>query len=462
MDVPSNFLINDIRKPEEFRKKTFSGYSKKDVFDIFFKSLDENKLEESCQWCIELVLSGYFEELWERIINYISKYIGIHNPLLPYVLFLRIVKFLKLKKIDVFEKNYLELRNSQEVRNLFGELVCIIIMSTKTRKPKNIIRITSYQFSTDIFQKRLIAKSLNGTEKFIVSGDPKELSIIINEFSYNIEEVRFNLNNLIYWVSWVLEWEKTLQKKNKELICSIRNINGVDKKYFRDFIWIFWEVILYETNNKNNEILTKQIRSLYEFFKMKYTSGKKRKRINLIITSLELLSLNINADFIDKHPIVDRYHLLVQACGNINLLYKEKKKYENMTSDVVNSKMKQEATYVVTKYQDLKMLEEFPNKEKPKYLKSKDNPKDLMSKKKEKKNIDEISQEKQDLVSQIDSLLLGTSKKKITYNKPIQIEPMIEKNKTVNLITEIENKLNKKKKKNKYMNVVVNKKIINL
>ena len=188
MDVPSNFLINDIRKPEEFRKKTFSGYSKKDVFDIFFKSLDENKLEESCQWCIELILSGYFEELWERIINYISKYIGIHNPLLPYVLFLRIVKFLKLKKIDVFEKNYLELRNSQEVRNLFGELVCIIIMSTKTRKPKNIIRITSDQFSTDIFQKRLIAKSLNGTEKFIVSGDPKELSIIINEFSYNIKK----------------------------------------------------------------------------------------------------------------------------------------------------------------------------------------------------------------------------------------------------------------------------------
>ena len=39
---------------------------------------------------------------------------------------------------------------------------------------------------------------------------------------------------------------------------------------------------------------------------------------------------------------------------------------------------------------------------------------------------------------------------------------MIEQNKTVNLITEIENKLNKKKKKNKNMNVVVNKKIINL
>ena len=60
---PSSFIINDIRKPDDFRKKTFSGYSKKDVFDIFFKSLDENKFEESCQWCVELVISGYYEEL---------------------------------------------------------------------------------------------------------------------------------------------------------------------------------------------------------------------------------------------------------------------------------------------------------------------------------------------------------------------------------------------------------------
>ena len=33
---------------------------------------------------------------------------------------------------------------------------------------------------------------------------------------------------------------------------------------------------------------------------------------------------------------------MVQACGNINQLYKEKKVNENLTSDAVNSKMKQE------------------------------------------------------------------------------------------------------------------------
>ena len=248
-------------------------------------------------------------------------------------------------------------------------------------------------------------------------------------------------------------------KNNHQLSCCIRDINGVDKKYFRDFIWIFWEVILYETNNKNNDILTKQVRSLYEFFKMKYTSGKKRKRIYLIMNALELLEVNINTEFIDKNPIIDRYHLLVQACGNINLLYKEKKKNENMTSDVVNSKIKLESTYVITKYKDLAMLNDFPNKEKPKYLKSRDNPRDLTSKKKERKNFDEIAQEKQDLVSQIDSLIIGSGK---THKprKPIKIEEYKKDdvNKTVNLISEIENKLNKNKKNNKKdISVVVQK-----
>ena len=55
-------------------EKNFYGYAKKDVFDTFFKALDENKFEESCQWCVELVISGYYDELWERLISYISKY----------------------------------------------------------------------------------------------------------------------------------------------------------------------------------------------------------------------------------------------------------------------------------------------------------------------------------------------------------------------------------------------------
>ena len=112
-------------------------------------------------------------------------------------------------------------------------------MSTKTRKPKNLPRITENEFTPSVFQKRLIAKSLDGAEKFVASDDPQEMRIIINEFAYNLEEMRYNFDNLIYWLSWAFEWEKINHKKNKEFNCCVRDINGIDKKHCRDFIWIF-------------------------------------------------------------------------------------------------------------------------------------------------------------------------------------------------------------------------------
>jgi hypothetical protein len=464
MDVPPNFLINDHRKLEEFRKKTFSGYAKKDVFDVLFKSLDENKFEEACQWCCEVVISGYLEELWERLVNYISKYIGIHNPLLPYVLFLRMVKFLKIKKMEAFEKNFILMRNNQEVRNLFCEIICIIIMSTKTRKPLNLPRILNYEFSPEGFQKRLIATSLDAADKFVMKDDPSELRIIINEFAFNIDELRYNMNNLLYWLSWAFEWEKINNKKNVEFTCCVREISGIENKFKRDFIWIFWEVILVETNKRNNDNLTKQVRSLYEFFKMKYSPSKKKKRLYLIIHCLELLSntITINQEFIKKNPIIEKYHVIVQACGNINLLYKQKKLNENLESDEVNSRLKQEATYVVTKYQDLSLIDDNPNHKLPDYLQAKNKPKKDVPKKPDKKSMDEMSQHKFDVVSQIDSMMIRSGNLKPTKNivnlEDNKIFSSDDKNKTVNLIDEIEKKLNKRKNKNKNIDVSIFKK----
>ena len=79
--------------------------------------------------------------------------------------------------------------------------------------------------------------------------------------------------------------------------------------------------------------------------------------------------------------------------------------------------------------------------------------------------MEERSQEKFNLVSQIDSFMIKNGKnppkKIVSYEPPRQIEE--ESNKTVSLINEIENKLNKRKKKNnKDISVSVHKKIIDL
>ena len=74
MDVPNAFIINDTRKANEFHKMTYSGYLKKDVFDILFKKIDESSLEDVCVWCVEAVISGYFEDLWEKIMSSTYKF----------------------------------------------------------------------------------------------------------------------------------------------------------------------------------------------------------------------------------------------------------------------------------------------------------------------------------------------------------------------------------------------------
>ena len=88
--------------------------------------------------------------------------------------------------------------------------------------------------------KRLIATSLDAADKFVMKDDPSEMRIIINEFAFNIDELRYNQNNLLYWLSWAFEWEKINSKKNVEFVCCVREISGIENKFKRDFIWIFW------------------------------------------------------------------------------------------------------------------------------------------------------------------------------------------------------------------------------
>ena len=65
--IPEEFLINDTRDISELSKKSFSGYSVKDVVNILNKSLNDCKIEEAINWATELLLSGQTEKLGEKI-----------------------------------------------------------------------------------------------------------------------------------------------------------------------------------------------------------------------------------------------------------------------------------------------------------------------------------------------------------------------------------------------------------
>lgn len=464
MDVPEAFLINDTRKPFEFNKKTYSGYLKKDVFDILFKKIDESGLEEVCVWCTEIVLSGYFEELWEKIILYYAKYINVNSPYVPYHIFIRLNTFLRINKKEEFKSNFLELRNSQEIRNHFCELVCILTNATKMRKPIPLPKINGNDFSKKVFEDKLRAKDFSISVKILTKNDPQELTVIVNEFSHHMSDNHFSLSHSLYWLSWILEWEKTNIKKYGLYSCSTREIRGIDNKSKKDFIWIFWEILLFESKKRNNEQLDIQIRSLMEFFKYKYSSSKKRKRIYIFINAMKLLSpdLKFNNEMIKKYPVYEKYHLILQACSNINIIYKDKKKEENLENEIINSKIKQEATYCVTKFSDMELID---NREpsKPRYEREKNRRKSEREQKKlelklkeEKKKLK--MEQKFNVINSIDNFILD-DKNRIVIPKNI-VKPQENnildfnlenknknENKTISILDEIDRKIKNKGKK---------------
>ena len=62
----------------------------------------------------------------------------------------------------------------------------------------------------------------------------------------------------------------------------MRDIEGVDSKYHRDFIWIIWSIILYFSNKNNKSYIEK----LYKLFITGYVRGTKKSKSNLIIMAV--------------------------------------------------------------------------------------------------------------------------------------------------------------------------------
>jgi hypothetical protein len=102
---------------------------------------------------------------------------------------------------------------------------------------------------------------------------------------------------------------------------------GVDEKCVKEPIWMIWDVLFTENaNNTTNttEISKKILKSIFELFCMRYTSGAKKKRRYLLYFAISLLtdSFNTHIEIIENKTIIDN------ITKKINLIYKEIKKNE--------------------------------------------------------------------------------------------------------------------------------------
>ena len=94
-------IIEDVRKIEEFKNKTFSEYKLSSVKKELISNINNNKIENICYWTSELICSGHYLFIWELIFYYMSKYIHTGNIKLCLYLDLRFKKFK-----DIINKGY--------------------------------------------------------------------------------------------------------------------------------------------------------------------------------------------------------------------------------------------------------------------------------------------------------------------------------------------------------------------
>ena len=112
--MDEKYIVRDIRTIEDFKKKSFSGYKKSEVISEYFKSCDNRKIENALHWITDIHCSGYLEDYFERVFNYISNNIHLNSYNLPSIVW---------NHCECYKNIGTDTKNLQKIRNAIYETV---------------------------------------------------------------------------------------------------------------------------------------------------------------------------------------------------------------------------------------------------------------------------------------------------------------------------------------------------
>lgn len=312
--------INDIRTQKEFTGMSFSEYKKTEVKKELIKSISESHIEQSLYWSAELICAGHFVDLWEIIFSTMANNIHSANPKLPIYIN---QSFESFKKMIHYGFSELELRNKDDIRHLFVDLMYILCTSHKKHSFQSI-KINTQSFDLSNIHNKLKADKPNYVSNIFIHGDPPEMLIFFNELKYQI--TKKNLLYACYWINLCIEFDLHCRKKKTPVECVTRTFAPVDYKFQKDSIWIVWEILFdVNANNKfNQEILN----SLLSLFSVRYKFGTKRRRRQMLYFAVELTTENINPKIsLMSDPKTDKEKMTILK-QNIDKIYTKIKKEE--------------------------------------------------------------------------------------------------------------------------------------
>jgi len=315
--------INDIRTSRDFKGVSFSKFKKADVKKELLNSLINSKIEPCCYWSAELICAGHYGDLWEIIIYFYTKNVHLGNYKIAAYLELRIKHFKEVVNNGYLD-NELRMRNSDKIRRLFCEIMCVLC-DAKCKHSFDVVKIKKDDFDMTQLRDKFKAPSNKYAEDIFLDEDPKELLPAVNEIAYNISEEGKNIMNACYWIEWIMEFETICKGKREKLFCERRNFSQVETKCQKDVVWILWDLFLQEAT-KRSKIIKKTMDALLTLFTLRYHTGCSKKRRNILYFAVSLLCENIaNTEEIIRDC---QKEMMTNIIKKIDLVYKQIKKNE--------------------------------------------------------------------------------------------------------------------------------------
>jgi hypothetical protein len=328
MDLDDDItIINDIREPAVFRTTTFSNFKKTDVKKELLSCLvTGGKVERACFWAAELICAGHYSDLWEIILAYLGKYIHIGNPKLPIYLEMRYQCYQSIVSSSMFA-HPIHARNSATLRKLFAEVICVLCFSNKKHSFDYIKIDRTEEFDIENITEKLRAPSMTYIEDIFRREDPAECTIPCNEFAFSIESGDTIM--ACYWIEWMVEFDIQC-KKNKDTVYADRRTHiPVSYKHQQDVIWIFWDIIQYAVEKKENitstirELMERIIGAILQLFCVHYTPGCSRRRRYLLYYAITLLTENVDFHGVEMITNKAMIETILSNIDNVYVMMKE-------------------------------------------------------------------------------------------------------------------------------------------
>lgn len=288
------YIIDDDRSVKEFKKETFSGHAKNDVVKAMWGAIEIAQYEYSIHWAYELLCSGLVDTLWNALFQVYVDQVNRMNPILIIYLCHRFYsEFLPLRESHLGDIT--KIRNSVSARKIILEVVALLCMSPKGKLPI-FPKITAEDYEASSIRSVCKAPASNYANSIIKQSDPEHIYIPINELAYAIREENKDCMGALYWIKWLLEWDKQLKKAHEPLKCGDRMVSGIEEKHRKDIVWVIWEVINKEVSSRGiyrNQI-EKVMGGLFKAYVYQWEPSSKGTRKNYLVYAVVLLTDNID------------------------------------------------------------------------------------------------------------------------------------------------------------------------